>query len=68
MRPYHKLKCRMFEKEQTQADIAKEMGVSMTFISRRLTGKAQWELETVYKVCDILEIPYTEISVYWPKS
>ena len=67
MRPYHKLKCRMFEQEVRQEDIAKDLGVSKTFVSRRMTGKDQWELDVVYKVCDILAIPYTEISVYWPK-
>lgn len=67
MRPYHKLKCRMYEKEITQLGMANEMNVSQTFLSRRMTGNAQWELDTVYKVCDILEIPYTEIAIYWPK-
>lgn len=67
MRPYHKLKCRMYEQEVTQTDLAQEMGVSITYISRRMTGKDQWELDVVYKVCDLLEIPYTEIAAYWPK-
>jgi transcriptional regulator with XRE-family HTH domain len=57
----------MFEQEVRQEDIANDLGVSKTYVSRRMTGKDQWELDVVYKVCDILSIPYTEISVYWPK-
>ena len=68
MRPHRWLKCRMFEYEMTQEDIAKELGVSRTFISRRMTGKDQWELDVVYKVCDLLEIPYTEICKFFPKG
>ena len=68
MRLYHRLKCKMFEQEVTQEDMAKEMGVSRTFVSRRMNGKDQWELDVVYKVCDMLEIPYTEIYTYFPKG
>lgn len=68
MRPYHRLKCKMFEQECRQEDLASELGVSRTFISRRMNGKDQWELDVVYKVCDLLEIPYTEIYTYFPKG
>lgn len=65
---YHKLKVKMFADGITQADLAKEMGVSKTFISHRFTKNVKWDLDTVYEVCDVLGIPYEEISSYFPKG
>ena len=64
---YHKLKVKMFADGVTQGDLAKAMGVSKTFISHRFTKVVKWDLDTVYEVCDVLGIPYNEISSYWPK-
>lgn len=63
---YHKLKCKMFELGISQRELAEKMNVGIAYISRRFTDKTPWELETVYAICKILEIPYTEIWSYWP--
>jgi DNA-binding Xre family transcriptional regulator len=65
---YHKLKVKMFADGITQADLAAEMGVSKTFISHRFTKVVKWDLDTVYAVCDVLNIPYEEIPTYFPKG
>lgn len=65
---YHKLKVKMFADGITQADLAAEMGVSKTFISHRFTKVVKWDLDTVYAVCDALNIPYEEIPTYFPKG
>jgi DNA-binding Xre family transcriptional regulator len=68
MEMYHKLKVKMFADGITQADLAAEMGVSKTFISHRFTKVVKWDLDTVYAVCDVLNIPYEEIPTYFPKG
>lgn len=65
---YHKLKVKMFADGITQADLAMQMGVSKTFISHRFTKVVKWDLDTVYAVCDVLNIPYEEIPTYFPKG
>ena len=68
MKKFRKLQSLMFENDFTQTDIAKETGKSRSYISARFAGRHEWGLEDIYVICDLLDIPHTEISVYFPRG
>lgn len=68
MKLFKKLRIKMAEWEKSQDDVGAAMGVPHSSVSLRLNGFIQWKLDEVYTVCDLLEIPYNEISMYFPKD
>ena len=46
-RKFAKLKAAMYEAEITQADIAREVGRSVNYISLRMTGREPFNVEEV---------------------
>lgn len=65
---HRNLKMAMAGSGYSQNDLAKVMGHSKTYVSFRMSSKASWTMDDVYKICDVLEIPYTQISEYFPPS
>lgn len=63
---HRRLKTRLFDNDMTQRYLAKELGKSPRYVSVRINGKLPWDLSDVYKICDLLKIPYAEISDYFP--
>lgn len=63
---YTKLKIRLFEKQMRQEDLARAINKPLPYISRRMTGKYEWHLNIVYDVCNVLDIPLSEIPEYFP--
>jgi transcriptional regulator with XRE-family HTH domain len=68
MKYYKKLRMKMIMDGITQETLAELMELSTCTISNYFTGRIEWRLSQVYKVCDVLEIPYSEISNYFPKD
>lgn len=66
MYKYRKLKSRILEASYTQGEIAENLGMSMSYMSKRFVGKEAFALSHVYAICDMLEIPYSEIPEYFP--
>ena len=68
MKKYKKLRLQMFRMGVTQETLAELMELSTCTISNYFTGRIKWRIDQIYKVCDCLEIPYMEISKYFPKG
>lgn len=58
----------MKSKNIFQIDLCQIIGRKEAYISQRLNGKSQFELNEVYLICDCLEIDYTQIPIYFPKD
>ena len=62
---YSKLVGLIAEKFGTRRKFAKASGLSEHSLSNKLSGKKAWKQIEIAKVCDILSIPVSEISVYF---
>lgn len=49
-----------------QQDLCRILTRSQTYISDRMTVRKSWELDEVYAMCKLLEIPMEKISEYFP--
>ena len=67
-RTYKELRCKMYADGIQQIDIAKHIKKCLTYVNVRLSGEKPWTLDDVYGICDFLEIPYSDISLYFPKG
>lgn len=61
-----RLKVRMFERDMSQNYLAIALNRTARYVSVRMNSRLPWDLWDVYKICDLLEIPYTEICDYFP--
>lgn len=44
-----------------QKDLADMLGITQSYMSNLLSGKKEWMLELLIKVCNIVEIPVSEV-------
>lgn len=51
-----------------QTYLAELMEKSLTYVSRRMTGKAHWSQEDQYFLMDLLKIPYERMHEAFPKD
>lgn len=71
---YRKLKGKMFENDIDQVYLAKQFKApngkprSHFYVTERMTGKRMWDTEEIYTMCDLMEIPYEEIHIYFPRG
>lgn len=65
---YKKLRVRMFEKGITQAALAEKIGISVQGLGLKLNGKRQFTLPNIKAICPILEIPSSEIAIFFDES
>lgn len=65
-RPHCKLRARIMEKGMQQYDIEEALKKSHSYISARMNNKLPWNLDAVYSLCKILDIPQCEIPEYFP--
>lgn len=65
---YKKLRGRMYENQVTQDELSAVIDKSYGYVSERMTGKKSFRMEDVYSICDYLEIPYSEIYIYFPPN
>lgn len=61
------LKKHLYGKEIEQKDLCKVLGRSQTYITQRITGRQPFNMDDVYQICDIAEIPYGNIPEYFPR-
>lgn len=62
---YSKLLGRIKEKGYTLNEIAKFIGLAHSTFSLRLSGEGFFRQPEIIKLCDVLEIPYKEIPLYF---
>lgn len=67
-RPYAALRAKMVERGIDQIYLAKITGLSQCRMSQRFTAKSPWKLDEMYKVMDFLNLPYEDMSFYFPKD
>ena len=60
-----KLRGRIKEKYNTETAFAKELGVSRTQMSFLTSGKADWNSDLILKAVVLLDIPLTDIALYF---
>ena len=61
-----KLRAEMWATEFSHRDLAAAIERSDGYVSARMTGKLPWDLDDVYRICSLLDIPYDEIPTYFP--
>lgn len=64
---FRKLRGLMVEKEITQDEIAKNIGISSSSLSQKLNNKVEFSSSEIYKTCDLLGISHSLISEYFFK-
>ena len=65
---FRKLQGRLREYGITQKSLAKILKVSPTYIGNRLSGAQGFTIDHIYVICDLLEIPLTDIPIYFPPN
>lgn len=62
---YRKLSGRIAEKVSTRGEFAKRVGLSERSTSLKLNGKRPWRQRDIEKACEVLDIPFDEVGVYF---
>ena len=62
---YSKLLRRIRECFGKQDVFAKAMGLSEQAVSLKLQGQREWAQDEMFRCCDVLMLPYTEIPNYF---
>jgi hypothetical protein len=55
------IRARMAKKRLGDGDIAPYMGVTQTYFNRRKNGHTSFTAQELLKVCDIMDVDYTEV-------
>lgn len=67
-RLFHLLRCKMQERGYDQVHLARALGMSRMTLSSHINGRWPWTLTEMYSVCDLLEIRYDQLHLYFPKD
>ena len=51
-----------------QAYLARLIHRGKTYVSERMNSKAPWDLDDIYAICAILNIPHSEVHIYFPPA
>lgn len=62
---YKKLKLKIKEVYDTQEAFANAMEMSYTALNFRLNNKVEWKTSEVIKACRLLNIPTSEVCLYF---
>lgn len=62
---YSKLRGRITEKGKTQAEIAREIGISPQAMSYKMNGKIGFSQKDIIKICDILDIDLSNVGSFF---
>lgn len=62
---YSKLLGRIRERELTQAEVAKKIGVSPATLNKKLRGHTEFTQSEIGSLCKLLDIRHKEISAYF---
>ena len=62
---FSKLLGRIVEKYGTRSAFAEVWGKTESFLSNRLNNKIHFDANEIHEICELLEIPFVEIPVYF---
>jgi len=65
---YRKIRVRLLELGMEHRYLAKKLGMCPASLSGRMTGRFAWTIDDMYKVMDIMRVPYEELHEYFPKG
>lgn len=68
MKPFAKLRGRMAEMEINAAAMANFLGRNSTYVSSRMTHKYAWNIDEIYAILELLEIPKEQLTEYFPPN
>lgn len=68
MRKFEKLRVSLRREGIDQQYLSKQIGRSTPYISERLCGHREWQLEDIYSIMDLIHRPYEEIPIYFPRK
>ena len=68
MRKFEKLRVSLRREEIDQQYLSKQIGRSAPYISERLCGHREWQLEDIYSIMVLIHRPYEEIPIYFPRK
>ena len=63
---HQELRRKVIDSGYTLSDIAERIGVEPSSLTHRLQYETPWRLTDIYCICDMLDIPYYDISIYFP--
>lgn len=66
MKPYAKLRGRMYELDVEMGDIANFLGKSPSYVSYRMTGRYDWKINEAYRLLEFLKLPMESLFEYFP--
>lgn len=67
-RVFSRLRSRIRERGWTCAELAEELGMTAQSFSNRMSNRKSFDLAEMYKIMDILDIPYNEMYLYFSKG
>ena len=62
---YSALRSRIIEKYSHECTFAEKLNLNKHQLSNRLLGKNPFHPKEIYEICDLLEIPYADIPLYF---
>lgn len=65
---YSRLRGRIREKVGTEGALALAIGRSHSFLSAALNGRTEFEQTDIWAICEMLDIPQTEVGDYFFKQ
>lgn len=65
---YKYLRGRLRAMGLTDADLAKEIGMTSNAMSRRMTGRVAWSMDEMYETLRVCDAPAEELHLYFPKN
>lgn len=63
---FRKLKGKLSEHSMKQFQLAEVLELSPASVSNRMSGRNPFNIDEIYKICDVLQIPYEQIPIYFP--
>jgi hypothetical protein len=65
---FRMLRGRMVAMGVEQAYLARLIHRGKTYVSERMNSKAPWDLDDIYAICVTLDIPNSEVHLYFPPA
>ena len=62
------VKKKMLDKHLINIDLQETLGKSQPYVTERMKGRKCFDMDEVYILCNLLNIPLGEISKYFPPS
>lgn len=67
-KPYAELRGLMAKYDYTQAELAKKIGCSRTYLGEAINGSTEWKLDVCYQILDLFRIPHSKLNTVFPRG